>query len=438
MIWSLASKNRLCVLALATGLVVLGVAGPAAAWTPGDIAKLPIGHVNVADHEEGKLSVTARCVPTKALLETLAERTAIPIVFEGPVRTYVMVEGIKSRPIDAWMRYVSNRGMCNIKLLGNKWVVSVVTEAELKGIDGTLTEPEIIEKWSWPKPECVVPENGIRDGILILNGHYIPAPYKIEVRDAGNGRWDVLVNGVVAYSRPVLRKPPPEGFNSWPEYQNRPIEIPESGQFVWRSEELDLYSHRLYRDALDKALESQEREVAAATAKQHLLDFLNTQQFFIESGDPETVTIWDSKRGYAQSILPENLDPNTGLLCNMSGGLPPAPETMARKIAAGLAKRLPGRILVIAPACNYGSLGESGFPGGYFAYFADVLSQSRDRSLFEREAILSELVVCPDQARFLAVNLYADVDLLLPELRRLQAEREKQFHEHVLAAADTE
>ena len=422
---SAADRRWLCMFALATGLaVVLGAAGPAAGWTE-DIAKLPIGHVSITDRDDGTLNVTARCVPTRTLLDTLAERTGMPVVFEDPVYTYVTIYGAKPRPINEWMREVAWHGTCRIAVRDRKWVV---TAGQFGEMDGTRTESEIIEKWSRPKPECIVPEDGIRDGILILNGHYIPAPYEIEVLDAGGGRWDVLVNGVVACSRPVPQPPPPEGFNTWAKYHNRPIEIPESGQFGWPSEELTLYSFRLYRDALNKALETQEREAAAATAKQHLLDFLNTQQFFIENGDPETVTVWDSKRELAKPILPHGVDPNTGrLFCPMSEGSPPSGETAARNEAAGLARTLSSFVLIANE--NLGRT--TGLRGESFRDLADILYQSHDRNLFEREAMLTELGLCPDVARFLAVNLYADIDLLLPELRRLQAEWEiKQFPEH--------
>jgi len=371
------------------------------------LSELPVGHLKITQGVGGNINVQARCVPTKELLETLAGRMGMPIVFEKPCHTYVSIWfPHKQSPPEQWMDFIAGFGG-ETNCVNKDGVWRVYSLALSPRYDCSLTEGHIRQRFRGrkihpPRP----PASGVFGGLLLLKGRFIPGPYQIKYTVGTNSACYVTVNGLEVRSIPP--PPPPRDMSTVPD-------LPESGQFTDR-ESLRMYIiFRLYRNLLT---ESTPREALAQVAE--FLDGQDIVERVLNHAFPVYVQFKHAKPG--SSIFPVNYDPETGQVISRSGPSGPAATEQVERYVHSLEERLSTpTVLVRSGGVQVGFASPQ-----VIMRFAEVISVAKHLPLLQAECLLAEIVEDRALSRELAANLGPDYAALEAALAAMLGPHESE------------
>jgi len=360
------------------------------------LTDLPIGHFKLNERPDGTINVEARCVETTQILETLAQRTSKPIVFDKPCNTFTSFWNPKKwSPAEEWLDYIaglSSNGILVCRSTNGKWKVSGLDRPGV--FDPGLSGSEILARYKKAEVVATKSSDGIQSGALFLNGLFIEPPYKITTLDGGTGKSKVLVNGLLWTEC--------SGFQV-PRAEEQPS-LPSSGQFAKGATLQDYVNRTLYPNLLAEGKTEEEafREVAVFLRGQSIVDTV-----YLKEEDPGNrmfrigpVLVKLKGHPMGTSVFDANLDLHTGVL----GTGPAVNRTSlehATEIADDLSKRLQARHLVIRG--SNGALAV--LKGGAANEFTNRLDDARSQRVEVAESLISETIDDRLIAREIAANL---------------------------------
>jgi hypothetical protein len=365
---------------------------------------LPIGYQEITDLGDGNYRVVARCVETRALLETLAAKTGKPIVFDQPCNTYVSIlHPDKIAPPEKWLDYVAGLGAmlnCTLKEDG-AWHVYALSLNPL--YEPALTEQEILDKYRLAVSPASSASSGIDKGLVFCRGALIPPPYDVTWQITGDGRAEIAINGVTV--RQVIQRSAISAVREVPD-------LPASGQFE-RYGGLDEYvAYRLYPTLLTNMSPHEAREAT--------IRFLETQHIveavLQDAGIYPNIGVRFTGQTWRSDIFPVNYDYEVGDAWDAEADAgKPVDEDAARSATEIESWLSQDRIVV------YSKSGVILLHPDLSAQLANSLKLARDLSPVQAECVLAEVLEDRGLARELAANLPESYDRaidLLEAVRR--------------------
>jgi hypothetical protein len=183
-------KRMLLVLLLGTVSIL------ESAWSA-DITQLPIGYLKASDDSNGTVTVEARCVPAKEIIEAAAKQSDLAVTFEVPVFHYASVACKTFSPKEGESLGAVIRSV-GLKASQDKqgWHVWGTRSPGGRESEIYKLSPEEILSQYKHVVEPKTPNDGISNGsILIYNGHFVPPPYQV-VASIHPKTIDVSINGL--------------------------------------------------------------------------------------------------------------------------------------------------------------------------------------------------------------------------------------------------
>ncbi len=385
------------------------------------LSDLPIGHLKVTVGDGGLINVEARCVPTKDIINEIAQKTGKTVVYDCDVKTYGSVyQSVEQWKAPKW--WVSKENTApgvSIREDGNVWHVKASYSPESRKYDAALTEAQIVDSCTTsihPVLLTEATEGALDTGILIYNGHYVPGPYKVETTADNSGRMNVQINGLVVES---LDTTPPES----PE---PPSSLPDSGQFDDRVK-LGMYlSYVLLPQMVD--------EYGPDVAPQKIRDFLKTQSIVgriltpEESSDyPYPNNIWiefADHPGAPVNAIIGGIDMQTGK--PSEDNVPMSSFTVDENVQSMLRvyNKYLGRSGVLI--CGKNQIVIDIVNLDNLKRFPDAVASENTMSILQTECLIHEIVPERPIARLMAVNLRENADALVNRLQRMLSDREEE------------
>lgn len=361
-----------------------------------EFSDLPMGHLEIAEGDNGTIKVLARCVAAQPLLEDLAKRAGVTLEQPRPIQAYVSV-GTRPRDLQfaepfEWI----DRVAYDVCLRAKKGDGNVVTLEMIAALyyDPFLIEEEVIAKYRTEiSPQT--PAEGIMTGLVIIDGHLIRPPYAIAWEKSGEYDAQITVNGVPWFT----------------EYGVGPLDwtvapdLPPSGQFD-NLDHLRYYvSDRLY----PRLLKTHNGDVAKTKADANA--FINTQLIAKDLPIEDPTGRPKLKRDCGLfDIYPGNFEFSTGTCRLPNTRTPDLEETTRNTIARMRASLGRARILVGVSGREPASHGPLPQDASH-----EMLAMT-PLSTLQRECLLTDTLGgrTRSNARVLAVNLLTeDYDFML-------------------------
>ena len=386
--------------------------------TQRDIPKLPIGHKEITEVEEGKYRVIARVVEAGAMIEHFAELTGNPIEFETEINTYwTNTNPTRARTPQEWLDFIATQaGKLHVGEEDGAW--RVYTLALDPRFDASLSEEDIVAEYAQDLAGMSVPHTGIETGLVFHRGALIPPPYQVDWVIAPDGVAEIRVNGVTVERRTPIPAP------QQPTAADAP-ELPDSGQFEEREDLRKFVHFRLYPELLsERSQEEALAEVVDFVAGQEIVEEIVTYSELLDKEfDPfkgELMIRWAGQDSLTE-LFYANYDINTGSIRGMGPPEGRSAEERAKEAAEEIEGRLADdRVLV------FGRTTRTGFSAYGAAGFAEYLTTAKDLPLLQAEAVIAEaLHQHRPIARELAANLRGDYDRAIEKLEAIAARFEE-------------
>lgn len=352
-----------------------------------EFSDLPIGYQEITEGEDGMVKVLARCVPAQPLLDELAKRAGVTLEQARPVQAYVSA-GTRPRdlqfaqPFD-WIGRVAD----DVCLLAKKGDSNVVTLEMIPALyyDPFLTEEEVIAKYRTEiSPQT--PAEGIKTGLVIIDGHLIRPPYAIAWEKSGEYDAQITLNGV-------------PWFRVWG-VQLGPAtvapDVPPSGQFDNLDDLCYFVSAKLYGRLLKANAGDVTKTLKEANA------FIKTQSVAEDCPieNPTKRPVLRTGEGKWE-VYPSNFDFSTGRCRILATRIPSLEESVKSRIAELDGSLRRGHML-IGGVGAVSSLSRHPFSPREWKLLADIPSPG----CLQRECVLRDsLSQLRSESRTLAANL---------------------------------
>jgi hypothetical protein len=387
------------------GFLCLIVTVPASADLRRD---LPIGYQEITEVSPGQYRVLARCVETSALLESVAEKTGKPLVFDIPCNTYVSIlHPDKTASLESWLDYIATLGAClECKLKADDaWHVYQLSNNPV--YEPQLSETQAIAKFrEYIRPSA---RSGIEKGLVFYHGVFFPPPYSISSISSSDGAVSVAINDVSVRKFSAV---------TTSVRQERAVpERPSSGQFEDEKELRDYVVYGLYPDYLSI---SSPKESQSA-----VIEFLKTQSLIEAVYEDEELSVMNffvQYRGQPGKSLyfPINYDFELGSLRSTGnearlGSNEKAVQSSLEDLTGLLSQ---DHVIFFAKSCQLV------VPGSLAGSLAECMRLARDLPLLKAECILAEFVEDRALARDMAVNLSGNYSEAIAQVEAVQRRRD--------------
>lgn len=369
---------------------------------------LPIGYQEITEVSPGQYRVLARCVQTSALLESVAEKTGKPLVFDVPCNTYVSIlHPKKIASLESWLDYIAGMGgslHCRLRDDGAWHVFQLSINPVYKP---ELSETEVINTYRSNMRPSPGASSGIPRGLVFHYGVLLLPPYSISPISNDSGETDITINGVSV--RWISKAAPRNQKREAPEF-------PSSGQFEDTQQLCDYVTLRLYPEFLSSASPEEARDA--------VIEFLKTQLLVevVLTDEPlGTVNIEVQFRGqpWRSDIFPVNYDYDLGCIQSVDEDTTVGSHEIIQSSVNQITSLLSKDVLLF-----YSKTGQLVMPGGLAAQLAECMKIARDLPLLQAECILEELVEDRALARDLAVNLSGNYGEAIAQVEAVQRRRD--------------
>ncbi len=361
------------------------------------VSSQQVGDLEIQDRGEGLLALKARCVSTEDLLEEIGKYGTQRIVLDQPCRTYVTINSFDDvKTVEQWVRAIAIRGMRGWCFEEDD-VLHVRVLSASTSFDPSLTEQEVLQKWETPAPQISAVVGGIETGCVLLGGHLISPPYRIDAEQTSLGQGaQVRLNGALVADFALAQET---------EASLEVPQLPVTGQFENGDLLMRYVTYSLYPSLRGASQEDD--------AVRGVMEFLATQEIVARTdpgGDARELTLrfreWPD---VPIRVFPLNYEFETGT-CRTDDRELMAPSARADLLVSELEGALEGGKVI--------AIGRPGpritFGGSSLAAFRTAVSTARGLPLLKAECIYSELFT-----RSLARRFAVNVEPYYPALERL-------------------